>query len=132
MATQVPQRHSKFQEWESNAVQTKQGGGFTTAMSRTAKALKAGTYKIGVSMEIRMVTPGANTMVKSQFSINSNLKNSFCSQVQGDEWTTVSAWDFQAYGDAATPTFLIEYRRLNAGGDVEIRKMKISIERKKG
>jgi hypothetical protein len=129
MATVVPERYKKWQRDESNAAQSRAGGAFTTAFSFQAEPLQAGDYKVSASFELRLVSPGANTLAQAQVLVNGNLKSDHAHY--GEEWDRKTAWDFQTFPDGATPTVRIDFKRTNAGGTVEIRKMKISVERKK-
>jgi len=129
MATVTPERYKQWQRDESNASQSHSGGAMVTAFTFQAKPLQAGDYKISASFELRLVSPGANTIVQAQMLVNGNLKSDHVHKLE--EWDRKTAWDFQTFPDGATPTVRIDFKRTNAGGTVEIRKMKISIERKK-
>ncbi len=128
MATKVAATNKKWQRWENNPVQSPSGG-LTIALSRTAKPVAAGDYKVSFGCELRIDSPGANAFAKVQCEIDGNIKNEFVTKL--DEFSTHNGWDFIHFAEGETPQIRMQFRRVNPGGTVEIRKVKMSIERKK-
>ena len=121
--------NSKFQMWESSPVKLTALTTYQSAMSRTAQALVAGTYRVQWYWEMRLVTTGPqDSKAQARFQFGGVVKCNH-STIEED-WQAVSGWDrVENVADGDTPTFDIEYRATPAGNDsAEIRRMKMSFE----
>jgi len=119
----------KWQRWESNPIQSQGSGAFSIAINRVAKPVKGGDYKISFGCEIRILAPGATAYVHVECEIDGNKKCDFVSTF--DQFDTKNGWDFVHFNDGDTPQITMRFKRENSVGTVEIRKIKMSIERKK-
>ena len=126
-----PNTSSGYQFWELNPAESTLLQTWQTAMTRTASALAQGTYKFSWYFELRVVPVGPlNSRAAARFRIDANIKGSVA--MDKDDWVAYSGWDRYVAEEAETPVVDIQFRQDDVVGgndSIEIRKMKMSIER---
>jgi len=129
MATQVPELFKKWQKVEDNSLQEKSGEGFTTMLTLTAKPVAAGKYRISFNGEGRTKAGNLNRQCKFRVKVDGVTKMIRTLAVE-NEWNGSAGWDFQAFSEGDTPVVIVEVQRFGSGaGNVEVQKLKLSIER---
>jgi len=131
MGNIVTERNRVWQKTEHNAVQTKGAGAFSTVLTLVCKPLAQGRYRIAWNMEARLQS-GVDTLPKLRVEDVDAAQELAESTFHGatDNWDSRSGWDFRQYAEGATPTFIIQVRRVAGTGTntVEVRRLKLSIE----
>ena len=131
MGNVVTERNRVWQKTENNAVQTKGAGAFLTVLTLACKPLAEGRYRVMWNMEARLQA-GAGTLPKMRIEDVDASQEIGESTFHGatDNWDSRSGWDFRQYDEGATPSFIIQVRRVVGTGTetVEVRRLKLSIE----
>jgi len=123
----VKERNRTWQKAEANAVQTKNGGPFTTFLELNARPLGRGRYRIAWNSEARLAA-GAVSIPKMRVVLNGDIIGIGCFQPASDEWDSRAGWDFARFAAAAEPVIEIQFRREGGGNTVQMRRLKLSIE----
>jgi len=133
MGNVVTERNRVWQKIEFNAVQTKNGGAFLTVLTLVCKPLAQGRYRVAWNCEARLQA-GVGTLpkirvVEAPASTGPEV-GEYTFHGADDNWDGRAGWDFRQYDEAATPSFLIQVRRVAGSGTdtVEVRRLKLSIE----
>jgi len=133
MGNVVTERNRVWQKIENNAVQTKGAGAFLTVLTLACKPLAMGRYRVQWNMEARL--QAGNTSIPKMRVVDGPAQTGqeigeFTFHGADDNWDGSSGWDFRQYDEAATPTFIIQVRRVAGQGTdtVEVRRLKMSIE----
>lgn len=134
MGNVVTERNRVWQKIEFNAVQTKGPGAFLTVLTLDCKPLAMGKYRVMWNCEARL-EDGATTSIPKIRVVEAPANTGdevgeYTFHGADDNWDGRSGWDFRQYDEAATPSFLIQVRRVAAVGTdtVEVRRLKLSIE----
>jgi len=134
MGSVVTERNRVWQKIEFNAVQTKAGGAFLTVLTLACKPLAMGKYRVAWNCEARL-EDGASVSIPKIRVVEAPAATGpevgeFTFHGATDNWDGRSGWDFRQYDESATPSFLIQIRRIAGIGTdtVEVRRLKLSIE----
>lgn len=133
MGTTVTERNRVWQKRENNAVQTKAGGGFVTVLRLDCKPLAKGRYRVAWNCEARLQAGSTSIpriRVKQAPAASGPELGEETFKTADQNWDGRAGWDFRQYAESATPSFIIQVRRVQAVGSdiVEVRRLKLSIE----
>jgi len=131
MGNVVTERNRVWQKIEDNAVQTKAAGAYLTVLTLACKPLAQGRYRVAWNCEARLQA-GNTSIPKIRVEDVDAIQEigEYTFHGSDDNWDGRAGWDFRQYDEGATPSFIIQVRRVAAVGTdtVEVRRLKLSIE----
>ena len=130
MGTVIEERNRVWQKAESNAIQTKGGGGFTTVLQLDTKSLARGRYRVSWNCEARLQAGSTSVPTIRVREVGGAELGRMTFKSADQNWDGRAGWDFRRYGESATPSFELQVRRVQGTGNniVEVRRLKLSIE----
>ena len=116
------------QFWESNGAQSTASDTLVEKLSRTASALKAGTYRLTWYFELKVTRVGPlDSNCMAEFQVDGVTKGSAEHATVG--WSAFSGWDRYVATEGETIVLSFDIKRDGGNDTVQIRKMKLGIEK---
>jgi len=128
MGTVVGTKYRLWQKAEDNSIQTKGVGPFTQVLRLHAKPLAEGRYRIQWSWEARLQS-GSTSLPTLQCTVDGTPIGNKTFKSPDQNWDGGSGWDFSLFNEGDTPDIKILVRRIGGTDTVEVRRLKLSIER---
>ena len=128
MGTVVKEKKRGPQRAENNSVQTKGGGGWTTFLTLNAKRVKEGRFLVRWYYQYRLQA-GSTSRPKFRTRVDSNAVGNHTAFGADQEWQENSGWDIMRFNKGDQPVIDIQCRRVGGSNTIEMRRLKISLEK---
>ena len=127
MAEVVEEKTKSWQKKEENSVQTKGSGGWEEFLGMKAKPVATGKYRIEWYAQVRRTSGGTTPCFRVRWD-DSNTIGYHAFPAITNEWQSTSGWDIKTLTEGEKPRLSIEVRGKSGNGNIEMRRLKLSIE----
>ena len=128
MGTVIAEKRKKVQKQKDNTTQTKDGGAFAPFLTLNSKSLKSGKHTVFWYGEMRLQA-GTTSHARMRCTVDASAVGHTKFKNMDQDWQSFGGISHENFNDGDTPAIALEVKRETGTDTVEIRNLRIRLER---